>query len=45
VKEWNLPSEPWIFLVGPDGKVRERLEGTASVRELDTAVREHLGSS
>ncbi len=45
VKEWNLPSEPWIFLVGPDGKVRERFEGTASVRELDTAVREHLGSS
>jgi hypothetical protein len=45
VKEWNLPSEPWIFLVGRDGKVRERFEGTASVRELDTAVREQLGQS
>ena len=42
VKEWKLPSEPWIFLVGEDGKVRERFEGTVSVRELDAAVRKHL---
>jgi len=42
VKEWKLPSEPWVFLVGPDGKVRERFEGSVSVRELDAAVREHL---
>jgi hypothetical protein len=40
VKEWKLPSEPWVFLVGPDGKVRQRFEGTVSVRELDAAVRE-----
>jgi hypothetical protein len=43
VREWKLPSEPWVFLVGPDGKVRERFEGTVSVRELDAAVRENLG--
>jgi len=41
-KEWHLPSEPWVFLVGPDGKVRERFEGTVSVRELDAAVKKHL---
>ena len=44
MKEWKLPSEPWIFLVGEDGKVRERFEGTVSVRELDAAVRKHLVS-
>ena len=41
-KEWHLPSEPWVFLVGPDGKMRERFEGTVSVRELDAAVERHL---
>jgi hypothetical protein len=42
VKEWKLPSEPWVFLVGPDGKVRDRFEGTVSVRELDASVQKHL---
>jgi len=42
VQEWKLPSEPWVFLVGADGKVRDRLEGTVSVRELDASVRQHL---
>lgn len=42
VKEWKLPSEPWVFLVGEDGRVRDRFEGTVSVRELDASVREHL---
>jgi hypothetical protein len=41
-KEWHLPSEPWVFLVGPDGKVRERFEGTVSVSELDAAVKKFL---
>ena len=38
VREWKLPTEPWIFVVGADGKIRSRFEGTASVRELDAAV-------
>lgn len=38
VREWKLPSEPWIFVVGADGTIRARFEGTASVRELDAAV-------
>ena len=42
VKEWKLPSEPWVFLVGSDGKIRDRFEGTVSVRELDAAVRRDL---
>ena len=42
VKEWKLPSEPWVFLVGADGRIRDRFEGTVSVRELDRAVRRDL---
>jgi hypothetical protein len=42
VTQWNLPSEPWVFLVGADGKVRDRFEGTVSVHELDAAVRKYL---
>ncbi len=42
VTEWNLPTEPFTFLVGADGKVKARFEGTFSVRELKAAVREHL---
>ncbi len=42
VREWNLPTEPFTFLVGSDGLIKERFEGTLSVRELDEAVRRHL---
>ena len=44
VDEWKLPSEPFTFVVGADGKVKERFEGTFSVRELTAAVRRELGS-
>jgi len=42
VDEWHLPSEPFTFLVGRDGLVKERFEGTLSVRELSTAVENEL---
>ena len=42
LKEWNLPTEPWTFLVGSDGKIVERFEGTVSVNELENAVRDKL---
>ena len=38
VREWKLPSEPWMFLVGSDGTVKARFEGTVSVDELNAAV-------
>jgi hypothetical protein len=40
VKQWNLPSEPWVFLVGADGTIKARFEGTVSVGELDAAVKQ-----
>lgn len=42
VNEWKLPTEPFTFVVGADGVIKERFEGTFSVRELDAAVRRHL---
>ena len=43
MQEWNLPTEPWTFLVGADGKIAERFEGTVSVNELEQAVDSMLG--
>ena len=39
VREWKLPSEPWTFLVGSDGTIKSRFEGTVSANELDAAVK------
>jgi hypothetical protein len=39
VREWHLPSEPWTFLVGRDGRIKAKFEGAISSRELDLAVR------
>ncbi len=42
VKEWRLPSEPFVFLVGRDGRIEERFEGSVSEAELAAAVRRYL---
>jgi hypothetical protein len=42
VREWNLPSEPYTFLVGADGVIRARFEGLVTVDELERAVRDDL---
>jgi hypothetical protein len=42
VKEWKLPTEPWVFVVGRDGKIKARFEGSVSAAELEAAVRRLL---
>lgn len=42
VKQWNLPSEPWVFVVDEQGLIREKFEGAVSKDELEQAVRSHL---
>jgi hypothetical protein len=44
VREWRLPTEPWVFLVDASGKVRGKFEGAVSVGELERAVRADLRS-
>ena len=43
-KEWNLPSEPWVFVVNGDGRVAARFEGAVSGEELEKAFQQVLNS-
>lgn len=36
--DWRLQSEPWVFIVGADGLIRQRFEGAASPAELSQAI-------
>jgi hypothetical protein len=38
MRQWGLLSEPWVFLVGRDGRVKAKFEGSVSVAELAAAV-------
>ena len=38
MREWKLTTEPWVFVVGRDGRIAERFEGAVSVRELRAAA-------
>ena len=42
VGQWRLPSEPWTFLVGRDGRIKAKFEGSISQSELERAVRRFL---
>jgi hypothetical protein len=38
VTAWGLPSEPWVFVVDPDGVVAARFEGAMLPGELEAAL-------
>ncbi len=38
VAAWGLPTEPWLFVVGADGRVAARFEGAFSADELNAAL-------
>jgi hypothetical protein len=42
MREWNLKTEPWTFLVGADGRIKEKFEGSVSASELRAAIRSKL---
>ena len=42
VRQWHLPTEPWTFLVGSDGRIKAKFEGSLSIRELERAVQRYL---
>jgi hypothetical protein len=42
VRQWHLPGEPWTFLVGRDGRIKAKFDGSVSTRELEQAVGAHL---
>jgi hypothetical protein len=41
VLQWRLPTEPWTFVVGRDGRIKAKFEGALSVGELTSAVRRY----
>ena len=38
MREWSLPTEPWVFVVDTEGRVAARFEGLVSDGELEQAV-------
>ncbi|MBK5233449.1 MAG: hypothetical protein JJE13_10770 [Thermoleophilia bacterium] len=38
LRPYGLQTEPWMFLIGSDGKVKQRIEGPFSVEELTADV-------
>jgi hypothetical protein len=42
MRQWGLSTEPWVFLVGADGHVKAKFEGSVSEAELSAAVRDKL---
>ena len=38
LRRFNLESEPWLFVVGADGKVTARLEGSFGLKAFDRAI-------
>jgi len=41
--EWGLQTEPWVFVIGADGRVVAKFEGITSAAEVRPAVLEALG--
>lgn len=39
VKAFNLPSEPWLFAIGRDGRIKAEIEGAFGVEELTRVVK------
>ena len=42
VEEWNLPTEPWTFVIDKDGMVRAKFEQFTSADIIEEALREVL---
>jgi hypothetical protein len=42
MRQWGLTTEPWVFLVGRDGRIKAEFEGSVSANELAAAVKAKL---
>jgi len=38
VRAWRLPTEPWAFVIGTDGRIATRLEGDRACAEFEQAM-------
>lgn len=44
-QEWGLRTEPWVFVVGRDGRIVAKFEGLAGLDEVEAVLREALARS
>ena len=42
-REWQLQTEPWVFVVGADGRIAAKFEGIAGLDEVEQALVASLG--
>ena len=42
LRRFNLRSEPWLFVIGRDGRVTARLEGSIGLRAFEAALKTAL---
>lgn len=42
VDDWNLPSEPWTFIIDKEGKVHAKFEQFTTGQEIESALKEVL---
>jgi hypothetical protein len=42
LKQFNLRTEPWLFVVDAKGKITARLEGSIGVHQFENAVKTGL---
>jgi hypothetical protein len=43
VRAFHLPSEPWLFAIGADGRIEADIDGAFGVQELTRVVRKLVG--
>ena len=42
LKQFNLPTEPWLFVVDAGGTITARLEGSIGIKQFEDAVKSGL---
>jgi hypothetical protein len=42
-REWRLESEPWVFVIGRDGRIAAKFEGIVGADEVESALTQALG--
>jgi hypothetical protein len=43
-QEWRLRSEPWVFVVGRDGRIAGKFEGIMAVDEVEQVLQQAIAA-
>lgn len=42
MEEWNLETQPWLFVIDGDGRLAAKFEGVTALSEVGTALQQAL---